>query len=50
MGTAIAADDITAYTAGTAATLSYTAKSIPNVTAVGSVPTTEDITCDDITG
>lgn len=49
LGTEIAADDITAYTAGTAASLSYTAKSIPNVTGVGSVPTTEDITCDDIT-
>ena len=39
LGTAIAADDITAYTAGTAASLSYTAKSIPNVTSVGSAPT-----------
>ena len=35
-GTAIAADDITAYTAGTAASLSYTSRSIPNVTSVGS--------------
>lgn len=56
LGTAISADDITAWTTntptsitvsgekliitpGTAATLSYTEKSIPNVTSVGSVPT-----------
>lgn len=39
LGTAISADDITAYSAGTAASLSYTAKSIPNVTSVGSAPT-----------
>lgn len=56
LGTAIPADDITAWTtntptafeiigeklkitAGKAATLSYTAKSIPNVTSVGSAPT-----------
>lgn len=62
LGTAIPADDITAWTAntattpmtatasegvltltagskGTAASLSYTAKSIPNVTSVGSAPT-----------
>lgn len=56
LGTAIPADDITAWTtntptafsvsgekliitSGTAATLSYTAKSIPNVTSVGSAPT-----------
>lgn len=56
LGTAIPADDITAWTpnqiptatvnngvlifyAGTTASLSYTAKSIPNVTGVGSVPT-----------
>lgn len=56
LGTAIPADDITAWTtntptafsvsegvltltAGSAATLSYTAKSIPNVTSVGSTPT-----------
>ena len=56
LGTAIPADDITAWTtntptsfsvsgekliitSGTAATLNYTAKSIPNVTSVGSAPT-----------
>lgn len=56
LGTAISADDITAWTtntpttfsvsgekliitSGTAASLSYTAKSIPNVTSVGSAPT-----------
>lgn len=56
LGTAIPADDITAWTtntpttasvangvltisAGSAASLSYTAKSIPNVTSVGSAPT-----------
>lgn len=56
LGTAIPADDITAWTtntptafsvsgekliitSGTAASLSYTAKSIPNVTSVGSAPT-----------
>lgn len=56
LGTAIAADDITAWTtntptaasvskgvltitAGSAASLSYTARSIPNVTSVGSAPT-----------
>lgn len=56
LGTAIAADDITSWSAGTAATaavssgvltiqngsapaLSYTARSIPNVTSVGSTPT-----------
>lgn len=56
LGTAIPADDITAWTtntptavsvsqgvltltSGSAASLSYTAKSIPNVTSVGSAPT-----------
>lgn len=56
LGTAIAADDITAWTtntptaasvskgvltitAGSAASLSYTARSIPNITSVGSAPT-----------
>lgn len=56
LGTAIAADDITAWTTntptsfvvtgeklsittGTAASLNYTERSIPNVTSVGSVPT-----------
>lgn len=59
LGTAIPADDITAWTTnvptsftvsgeklsiitGTAASLSYTAKSIPNVTSVGTAPTLGD--------
>lgn len=37
-GTAIPADDITAWTTNTPTTISYTARSIPNVTSVGSVP------------
>lgn len=68
LGTAIPADDITAWTTntpgnftvsgekltitkGTAATLSYTAKSIPNVTNVGTAPslTITSVACDDIT-
>lgn len=68
LGTAIPADDITAWTtnaptsflvsgekltitSGTAASLSYTAKSIPNVTNVGTAPslTITTIACDDIT-
>ena len=38
-------------TSGTAASLSYTAKSIPNVTSVGSAPslTITSVSCDDIT-
>ena len=34
-GTAIPADDITAWTTNTPTTISYTARSIPNVTAAG---------------
>lgn len=68
LGTAIPADDITAWTtntptsfsvsgekltitSGTAASLSYTAKSIPNVTSVGTAPslTITTVACDDIT-
>lgn len=37
-GTAIPADDITAWTTNTPTTITYTARSIPNVTNVGSVP------------
>lgn len=35
MGTAIPADDITAWTTNTPTTISYTSRSIPNVTAAG---------------
>lgn len=47
----VSTGDSCTVTAGTAASLSYTARSIPNVTAAGSAPslTTEDIACDDIT-
>ena len=38
-GTAIPADDITAWTTNTPTTINYTARSIPNVTNVGSIPT-----------
>lgn len=50
-GTAISADDITNYTAGTAATLSYTPRTVRSVKLVGSVPslTITSTECDDIT-
>ncbi len=35
LGTAIPADDITAWTTNTPTTITYTARSIPNVTAAG---------------
>lgn len=37
-GTAIAADDITSWSAGSVPSLSYTSRSIPNVTGVGTLP------------
>lgn len=51
-GTAIAADDITAYTAGTAASLTTSSFTVPNVTGVGTKPslTVTSTACDDITG
>lgn len=39
MFTATVSGEVLTFTAGTAPTLSYTAKSIPNVTSVGSAPT-----------
>ena len=38
LGTAISADDITSWDAGTLSSLSYSAKSIPNVTSAGTLP------------
>ena len=42
-GTAIPADDITAWTTNTPTTISYTARSIPNVTAAGTASVTNGV-------
>ena len=43
VGTAIPADDITAWTTNTPTTISYTARSIPNVTAAGTASVTNGV-------